>query len=1382
MAGPFDLAPPRDFQPAEDAPGYTLGDVFEASWRNMIYNENVNSEQEALEYAYDDLIRKAEKAGMGYVPPNPFRSGERNTLGATGRFLWRPEGERENAPTAVQAESSEIYQRMLRFEKSYRDGFSRLMDAAEAGTGDLPEDISIESASLHELASAANRMRGIRTQHLSDVLESRDQGFFSADTLASFGGGMAGYFNDPLQVGTLIVGGGPSKTIAGAAIKEAAVNAGVEAALQPGVQTSKLEADVIDTWQQAVGDGLTNVGLAGALGGIFGAGGKTIERTLTGPDRIKADTDFAAAHEALTGLARSYEVDDPETSALVRQAAHEAERDYTTAREKPASVDMEEFADAIENAEAQIRALQHFTERPEPELPPARERLDVSDDTPAPEYNARLSEDGKPVTFRRFDPRSLGVAPDEFQYKRFSGDDGVNEAISDVQTWHAPSSGKVIVYERANGEQVIADGHQRRAKANSIMAKQGREDIRLDGYLYREADGWTIEDVRLKAAQKNIRKGRSDVLDTAQALRENPDAIDGSFPIAKSNVRTAKQLARLSDDAWDLARAEVLEPNHAALIGQVAPDRPQLHGPLARTLVEARPSNIREAENIVSESLIDYAEKDASTQASLFGDDHASRIALYKERAQIMDAAYSWLRSERSVFKALVEKGDVARAIGNELVDAANLNAKDQVEVAIAAVMHARRAGTRTAVNDILSKALDSVRREGVTTRAAGQQVARDIRALVEAKGFKGLIEGGEAKITQPDEGAPLFDAQGSPEHVAQADAVEAAIRPEGRDVPEIDLEGSQKAEREQAAPDGPKDSDSDFVALRRLERTEGAIRDALAELTDAQRVRLIKMQYPDAYPTLNRLAGRELEDAIVAEVLDQKVRFEQLEPDALLFGLNRTEFIDAAKAAFGDAAGAMFRAGDVNLVVTLPPFVTYRRRQIPTPADARAYTDEAGNVTLVSTRFTADEVRGVLLHEIGVHAELRTVLGEDGAQAIFRQLDERLAAGDKTVINARNRVPADTDPELVSEETLAYLVQHAPKHNIVQRLIADVRAWFYKTFPALRDHMTLTEADLVSLAIGAVRSRIREAHAVEYKTSRGATYSVAGVRYARRADGQADNQAGGGALSGEPEPTGRADDAGTGRDRARAGQGGDGGQGPRLARAVASEPLPEPGFVSREWNERIDLSPEQRAQRREQFREFVESTTIKADTAEFLTDYSFANGRRGGKTVKAKTRTYYVEAQPDWDQSWRDALNIEETRIKAEIHGDEATIHDSAVATELRSTGMGLRLYRAAIDHMLSEGKIVNSDVSMSENAIALYKSLRKHGYDVVQRVPDAILERGDDGQFAHPDNSTAIFYIRRKKPQAPEPPKETREMMNEIDEARDLIEHLPACMKGGT
>ena len=364
-----------------------------------------------------------------------------------------------------------------------------------------------------------------------------------------------------------------------AAVREAAVNAGIEAILQPTVQGRQLRIGNVETWRQAVTDGLMNVGLAGALGFTFGAGGKALERII-GVDKPPAqdvDADFAKARESLKTLAAvTAERDDPEGAALVRKALAEAERDYATARQLPDGIDADEFILAVEAADAKVRGLAQFSERPEPPVPYRDAR---PDDPPPPE-----------------------------------------------------------------------------------------------------------------------------ALSLARALRDAPATDIGTIPAPAAVIREARQLARLSPDVFDMVDRGALDRQYAVLVEQVAPGDAPTQRFIAGELVRRAPETWREAEDAVSEALIQNADPRSRETGP-------SRAREGRQSGDVVAAASEWLSGPRSVLKALADSGDLARAMG---VEAAGLDPAEASQLAIAALLHARQPQTRTAVSEMLGRAMEAVRSQGV--------------------------------------------------------------------------------------------------------------------------------------------------------------------------------------------------------------------------------------------------------------------------------------------------------------------------------------------------------------------------------------------------------------------------------------------------------------------------------------------------------------------------------------------------------------------------------------------------------------------------------------------------------------------------------------------
>lgn len=137
----------------------------------------------------------------------------------------------------------------------------------------------------------------------------------------------------------------------------------------------------------------------------------------------------------------------------------------------------------------------------------------------------------------------------------------------------------------------------------------------------------------------------------------------------------------------------------------------------------------------------------------------------------------------------------------------------------------------------------------------------------------------------------------------------------------------------------------------------------------------------------------------------------------------------------------------------------------------AQAYTAEDGTITIFTRTTHPEQIRGIILHEAGIHSGMREMIGAKSMERLLKRLDKLLEEGDAATVRARDNVPPETKPEHVREETLAYLVQHAPRSGIVQEIIAKIRAWIVKTFPGLIEDMKLNEADFRQLALMSLRS-----------------------------------------------------------------------------------------------------------------------------------------------------------------------------------------------------------------------------------------------------------------------------------------------------------------------
>lgn len=155
----------------------------------------------------------------------------------------------------------------------------------------------------------------------------------------------------------------------------------------------------------------------------------------------------------------------------------------------------------------------------------------------------------------------------------------------------------------------------------------------------------------------------------------------------------------------------------------------------------------------------------------------------------------------------------------------------------------------------------------------------------------------------------------------------------------------------------------------------------------------------------------------------------------------------DELRSALTDYFGAkdinaLLDAGRLTITDTANlPFGERASKQagIYNPRDGKAYLN-ADNVS-------AKDAAGIILHEIGVHHGMRDMLGTANWERLLNQV-ETLVKTHKAGRDARAMAEEFSNkPEHVPEETLAYLVENAPDLPLVQRILAHVRQFLWRTF-----------------------------------------------------------------------------------------------------------------------------------------------------------------------------------------------------------------------------------------------------------------------------------------------------------------------------------------------
>lgn len=185
-------------------------------------------------------------------------------------------------------------------------------------------------------------------------------------TIGGFAGALSGGFSDPVNLATLVLGGGPSRSILNTALREAGINAATEAVTLPIIAQRREEISVPMTAKEAA----ISVTAAGVLGGVVGGSVEGFRRLGKEfqPGRVRTLSD-----EEL--LAATKDMPDPEIQAARDVVAENLEIDRLNPFEDTPSGQVR-HREALEAATAQALDDGFTGREPLPPVTPSvQERL-----------------------------------------------------------------------------------------------------------------------------------------------------------------------------------------------------------------------------------------------------------------------------------------------------------------------------------------------------------------------------------------------------------------------------------------------------------------------------------------------------------------------------------------------------------------------------------------------------------------------------------------------------------------------------------------------------------------------------------------------------------------------------------------------------------------------------------------------------------------------------------------------------------------------------------------------------------------------------------------------------------------------------------------------
>lgn len=168
----------------------------------------------------------------------------------------------------------------------------------------------------------------------------------------------------------------------------------------------------------------------------------------------------------------------------------------------------------------------------------------------------------------------------------------------------------------------------------------------------------------------------------------------------------------------------------------------------------------------------------------------------------------------------------------------------------------------------------------------------------------------------------------------------------------------------------------------------------------------------------------------------------------------------------FGRDADKLLKAGKLEIVNTA--------KDIPGihPENTKGVAFANGKAYIVADNINLNNIRGVVMHEVGVHTNLRSFVGENGYNNIINDLDKILENNKSLRDLVESNIPENTPEKYRNEEKLAYFMEEfGDTAPFVAKLYSQIKTWLYTKFPSLQNFISLTQTDLYQIGYASVKN-----------------------------------------------------------------------------------------------------------------------------------------------------------------------------------------------------------------------------------------------------------------------------------------------------------------------
>lgn len=355
-----------------------------------------------------------------------------------------------------------------------------------------------------------------------------------------------------------------------------------------------------------------------------------------------------------------------------------------------------------------------------------------------------------------FDAADLKTDAKTMQYKSDADESGVTSRLTGTNKWDPSASGRIVVFQRENGDMIVVNGHQRTGLAKRMLAAGDEKQITMAGDLYREADGYTAPQMRAIGAGINIKEGSGTSLDAARILRDYPSLLDGSFNISEAKTRESINLARLDDEAFRFVTSETVPEHFGGIVGEFIPNDGPRQVAAMKAIAKFKPASRDQAAALIQNvAASELAKAHAGAQGSMFGD-FESAESTAGEQMRIVAGSIAELKSDKSLFARVSANADRIEQKGSTISRESARSAVQDAQTF--AKFISTEAYVDGAIRDALKNAARELKNGSITAAEAARRFQSAVRSeagrILHARDEAGSA--GRGGASEPTAGAAI--------------------------------------------------------------------------------------------------------------------------------------------------------------------------------------------------------------------------------------------------------------------------------------------------------------------------------------------------------------------------------------------------------------------------------------------------------------------------------------------------------------------------------------------------------------------------------------------------------------------------------------------------